>query len=137
MATIIMDPKKIIFETDMDIVKYVSGGIITPSRQNFEDLMDALHDGPGVVSFDGDDEMEIVPKDQSSNITIEFDAIPDAELLEKYMKEVYKNRRKNNLVHLAMGSVAAIIAFNIGSTVGHYTTEKELKRNNPYYRPRK
>lgn len=127
MASIFTDPQKIVFETDMDIVAYISGGTMCPTRKQFDDLMDALRNPPPLIRVDSEEgeEMQMVPKPMP--ITIEFDAIPDPDLLEKYMREVYKNRRRNDQMHFITGVALTALALNIGMRLGKHSAEKEYK----------
>ena len=105
-------PKKIEFETDLDVVRYTAGGLLPPKKQNFEAVMEALTADPEMRSngdgdFDGDSLASAVFTPSGTEIVISY--IPkDNEALRKYMEEVYKRRCRNRNILLTVAGIAAV-----------------------------
>ena len=91
-----MDPKKILFESARDVVDYVSGGIIPPSRANFDQVMIKVRMPDG--------NHEDISNKIGKEVVIQEDVIPEGDrvVLDKVMRRVYENRIKNRNITIGM-----------------------------------
>lgn len=114
------NPSKMVFENDMDVVNYVSGGMLIPSRQDMNAIVCALS-----TPSDGS-EMNVVKVGDNHTVTINIDGVPDTELLAKYMQQVYENRCKDRAMSIGFTIMAATGALLLGKMMGRRSAEKDL-----------
>ena len=120
MAMFFTEPERIVFESDMDVVAYVSGGMCVPSKKNFEAVMSAVKESQRTI--------EAVPSETGAKgVVVNGDGIPDTELLEKYMREVYKNRRTDRLRTVSYVLLATSAAMLVGKAVCKRCAQKEFE----------
>lgn len=112
----ITNPKKIYFETEKDIIDYVSKGIV-PSRKNFSKVIN------GVIFPDN----EISAKEKMGKDVVIKEGIianEDKDAINRALNIVYDNRVKNrNLTILGMVGLFAA-GFFIGSSVSSSSSNK-------------
>lgn len=98
----IINPDKIVFNSELDVVDYVSKGLV-PTRKNFLNLMDKMSNP------DSDGE----PRDpQSKDIYLPERVLIncDSETMNSVLRQVYANRVRNrNIVLTVIGVVGGIM----------------------------
>ena len=112
----ITNPKKICFETEKDVIDYVSKGIV-PTRRNFSKVIN------GVIY--PDDEISAAEK-AGKDVVIKEGIIPDEDrdAINRALNIVYNNRVKNrNLTILGMVGLFAAGLF-LGSSVSSSSSNK-------------
>lgn len=96
----IISPKRVMFETEKDIIDYVSKGL-PPSKDNFKLLIDMIKDPYGESNI----------QNNKMNIDPSILLKQDKETLEKVLKRVYENRvtDKNNICTGICIGIAVIV----------------------------
>lgn len=104
----LINPENVVFETENDIIDYVSKGIV-PSRKNFEKVMSKVRI-PDYEKIEG--QVYI-----SKNMFIKC----DQETLDFALNRVYKNRVRNR--NICIGSLALILI--AGLLLGNKSDKKD------------
>lgn len=120
MAMFFTEPERIVFESDMDVVAYVSGGMCIPSKKDFEIVMASIRNSHQST-------VEAVATGSTKTVIVNGDGIPDPELLERYMREVYKNRRAERMKTVGYVLLTASIALAVGKNIGRRSAFKEVE----------
>lgn len=92
MGTTFMDPQNILFESDLDVIDYISGGLLPPGQRKFDQLMEAIYN----------------QGNPDAKVDIQVAHINDPDLLIQYATRVYENRKKNMRTIAIIGGVAIV-----------------------------
>ena len=98
----LVDPKKVCFESQDDVVDYVTKGFLPPLRKHFDQVMEKV-DSPNPVGYEGR---------RGEEVLISETAIPeiDRKTLRKVMDKVYRNRVMNqNKAIIGFGSFLMLL----------------------------
>ena len=97
-----IDPKRVMFESQKDVIDYVSGGILPPSKSQFEEMinrvrnpLDSTKDTTSLVGNDVIITDKVVPDDEK-------------EMLDKVLRRVYENRVKRRNAYILIGVLAGV-----------------------------
>ena len=99
-----VDPKLIMFESQKDIVDFVSGGILPPSKSQFNDLMYRVNNP---ISS----ELSITPGEDVV-ITESMVPIDEREVLDRVLRRVYANRVKRRNGFIIFSALALSLYFS-------------------------
>lgn len=97
----LIDPKKLVFETRADIIDYVSRGFV-PHRKYFNAVMSKVANPD--ASF-------TIPDKITKEVVIPEGIIPDEEkeMFDRVMRRIYDNRARNRDVALSCGMFALLL----------------------------
>ncbi len=101
LGATLVDPRTIYFESDVDVIDYISGGMFPPTKTKYEMVMEAIQNP------------------ENSEVRINQEQIRDPQILLDMAERVYKNRCKQRNTMLAIaGGVATVIL--VAKLKGHH-----------------
>lgn len=101
---IMMDPSKLVFESDNDVIDYVTKGLIPPRKKNFDLVMSALKSySENPIIEEGGAMYSYSISDDGKDISIKMKNIAHPDSLKECMERVQKNRT-NNMKKVLIGA---------------------------------
>ena len=109
----LIDPKRVVFETKDDVIDYVSKGIFPPTEAHFKQVMDKVR------TPDEKNDPNLICK-KGREVVIDNTVIPesDREVLEDVLTRVYGNRveKRDTMLTLVGLGIVATVAYKLFSS---------------------